>query len=185
MYYKKSIGGRAADAIVYMVLTIITLVALYPIWHVIMASFSNGDQLMRYTGGVFWPIGFSTRAYEVVLKNPSIYTGYMNTIFYVAVGTIINLILTTLGAYALSRKNFLWRNPFMMMITITMFFSGGMIPTYLLIEKIHLVSHLSAREQGCRCSDGPILCCQPLEWLVFRRTILKDSIEVSAAIAAP
>ena len=139
MYYKKSIGGRAADAIVYMVLTIITLVALYPIWHVIMASFSNGDQLMRYTGGVFWPIGFSTRAYEVVLKNPSIYTGYMNTIFYVAVGTIINLILTTLGAYALSRKNFLWRNPVMMMITITMFFSGGMIPTYLLIEKIHLV----------------------------------------------
>ena len=94
---------------------------------------------MRHSGPVLLPQGFSLSAYEVVLNNKSIYAGYANTIFYVVVGTALNMIMTTLGAYVLSRKHFFWSSPIMMLITITMFFSGGMIPTYLLVEKLGMV----------------------------------------------
>lgn len=135
----KTRGEKIADVVLYVLLTLITLAALYPIWYVVMASVSDGNALMRYSGPLVLPQGFSLSAYEVVLYNKSIYTGYANTIFYVAVGTTLNMIMTTLGAYVLSRKNFFWSSPIMMLITITMFFSGGMIPTYLLVEKLGLV----------------------------------------------
>lgn len=135
----KTRGEKIADVVLYVLLTLITLAALYPIWYVVMASVSDGNALMRYSGPLVLPQGFSLSAYEVVLNNKSIYTGYANTIFYVAVGTTLNMIITTLGAYVLSRKNFFWSSPIMMLITITMFFSGGMIPTYLLVEKLGLV----------------------------------------------
>ena len=135
----KTRGEKIADVVLYVLLTLITLAALYPIWYVVMASVSDGNALMRYSGPLVLPQGFSLSAYEVVLNNKSIYTGYANTIFYVAVGTTLNMIMTTLGAYVLSRKNFFWSSPIMMLITITMFFSGGMIPTYLLVEKLGLV----------------------------------------------
>ena len=139
MRYMKTRGEKIADGVLYALLAIITLVALYPIWYVVMASISDGNALMRHTGPVLWPQGLSFAAYKVVLNNKSIYFGYANTIFYVVVGTVINMILTTLGAYVLSRRHFFWRSPIMMLITITMFFSGGMIPTYLLVEKLRLV----------------------------------------------
>lgn len=135
----KTRGEKIADVVLYVLLALITLAALYPIWYVVMASVSDGNALMRYSGPLVLPQGFSLSAYEVVLNNKSIYTGYANTIFYVAVGTTLNMIMTTLGAYVLSRKNFFWSSPIMMLITITMFFSGGMIPTYLLVEKLGLV----------------------------------------------
>ncbi|MDD5896892.1 MAG: carbohydrate ABC transporter permease [Clostridia bacterium] len=139
MRYRQTRGEKIADAVLYVLLAIITLVALYPIWYVVMASISDGNALMRHTGPVLTPQGFSLAAYQVVLNNKSIYAGYANTIFYVVVGTMLNMIMTTLGAYVLSRKHFFWANPIMMLITITMFFSGGMIPTYLLVEKLGLV----------------------------------------------
>lgn len=139
MYFRKSIPERLADFLLYAALGTLTFITLYPIWHVVMASFSDGDTLMRHQGLVLIPQGISLAAYEVVLKNQSVYSGYLNTIFYVVVGTAINLALTTLGAYVLSRKNFFWRNIIMVFITFTMFFAGGMIPTYLLIERLRLV----------------------------------------------
>lgn len=139
MRCRKTRGEKIADVVLYVLLTLITLMALYPIWYVVMASISDGNALMRHSGPVLLPQGFSLSAYEVVLNNKSIYAGYANTIFYVAVGTTLNMIMTTLGAYVLSRKNFFWSSPIMMLITITMFFSGGMIPTYLLVEKLGLV----------------------------------------------
>lgn len=139
MHHRRSIAEKVADLILYTVLTMIMITTLYPIWHVIVGSISDGNALMRHQGILLLPQGFSTAAYEVVLKNPSIFTGYLNTIFYVVVGTALNLMLTILGAYVLSRKNFFWRDPLMLLITFTMFFSGGMIPTYLLVEALHLV----------------------------------------------
>ncbi|MGI6725324.1 MAG: carbohydrate ABC transporter permease [Christensenellales bacterium] len=139
MYFQKSFPEKLADFLLYAALGTLTFITLYPIWHVVMASFSDGDTLMRHQGMILMPQGFSLAAYEVVLKNRSVYSGYLNTVFYVVVGTAINLILTTLGAYVLSRKNFFWRNIIMVLITFTMFFSGGLIPTYLLIERMKLV----------------------------------------------
>ena len=128
MRCRKTRGEKIADVVLYVLLTLITLMALYPIWYVVMASISDGNALMRHSGPVLLPQGFSLSAYEVVLNNKSIYAGYANTIFYVVVGTALNMIMTTLGAYVLSRKHFFWSSPIMMLITITMFFSGGMIP---------------------------------------------------------
>lgn len=139
MKYKKSSLETLIDVFSYIFILMLTLLALYPIWHVAVASISNPTLLMQHSGPVFYPLGFSLEAYKAVLRNPSIINGYLNTIFYVGVGTLINLVLTTLGAYVLSRKNFFWGGPIMMMILFTMFFSGGMIPTFLLVESMGLV----------------------------------------------
>ncbi len=139
MKYRKSPLERSADVLIYIALLFLTFVTLYPVWHVAMASISDGSELMRRTGILLWPAGFSSEAYQVVLQNPAILSGYSNTIFYVVAGTSLNLFLTILGAYVLSRKNFLWRTPAMIMIVITMFFSGGMIPDFLLVEGLDLI----------------------------------------------
>lgn len=139
MKYRKSGGEIAAQAALYILLTALAIVTFYPMWHVLMASISDGNKIVQHTGLLFAPEGFSVAAYKIVLQNSSIITGYLNTFFYVIVGTTLNLVLTTLGAYVLSRKNFLWRTPAMMMILFTMFFSGGMIPTFLLVEGLGLV----------------------------------------------
>ena len=139
MKYRKNAIERSADVLIYISLLFLTFVTLYPVWHVLMASISDGNELMRRTGILLWPAGFSADAYQVVLQNPAILAGYSNTIFYVIAGTTLNLLLTTLGAYVLSRKSFLWRTPAMIMIVITMFFSGGMIPDFLLVEGLNLI----------------------------------------------
>ncbi|MEG0901585.1 MAG: carbohydrate ABC transporter permease, partial [Clostridia bacterium] len=139
MRYLKKPSEKLMDVVLYILLSFLTLITLYPIWHVVMASISDGNELMRHSGPVLLPKGFSLSAYSVVFKNSSILTGYANTIFYVVVSTALNLTLTILGAYVLSRKGFMWGPPIMVLITITMFFSGGMIPTYLLVEGLGMV----------------------------------------------
>lgn len=139
MKYKRNAWEMTAQVALYLLLIILAIVTFYPMWHVLMASFSDGNRIVQHTGLLFAPTGWSTAAYEVVLQNSSIISGYINTIFYVLVGTSLNLVLTTLGAYVLSRRNFLWRTPAMMLILFTMFFTGGMIPTFLLVEGLGLV----------------------------------------------
>lgn len=140
MRYRQSPLERFIDLLIYLSLIFITFLTLYPIWHVLMASISDGDVLMRTRGILLLPAGLSLDAFVVVMKNPSILSGYTNTLLYVFFGTSLNLILTTLGAYVLSRKNFLWSTPAMILIVITMFFSGGMVPDFLLIEKLNLIN---------------------------------------------
>jgi putative aldouronate transport system permease protein len=139
MIYKKSVVERSMDFLIYIFLLVLTFVTLYPVWHVVMASISDGNLLMSRTGILLWPAGFSFDAYNVVMQNPAIMAGYTNTLLYVFFGTALNLFLTILGAYVLSRRNFLWRTPAMIMIVVTMFFSGGMIPDFLLVEGLNLI----------------------------------------------
>jgi putative aldouronate transport system permease protein len=139
MKYRKNAIERFADSFIYLLLIFLTFITLYPVWHVVMASISDGTVLMSKVGPLFGPVGFSMEAYDAVLRNPSILKGYTNTIMYVVFGTALNLTLTTLGAYVLSRKNFLWRTPAMLLILFTMFFSGGMIPDFLLVEGLGLI----------------------------------------------
>ncbi|MCL2058224.1 MAG: carbohydrate ABC transporter permease [Oscillospiraceae bacterium] len=139
MAIKRTLSDNIADTIIYALLLGLTLITLYPMWHVIMASISEGNRLIRHQGLIILPLGLNLESYRLVLNNPSIITGYGNTLFYLITGTSLNLVLTTLGAYALSRREFLWRTPFMMLILFTMFFSGGMIPSFLLIESLGLI----------------------------------------------
>lgn len=120
-------------------------VTLYPLLYVLFASLSNAAELTQHRGLLFAPLDLTFEAYRRVLENPLILTGYRNTLFIVVVGTALNVFMTALGAYALSRRNVLFRNPAMFLIVFTMFFSGGLIPTYLLVgQTLHLQNTLWA-----------------------------------------
>ena len=134
-HIRKTPGERIFDAINIALLSLAVVVTLYPLLYVLFSSLSAPGELARYRGIMLAPAGFSTAAYEAVFNNPNIVNGYRNTLFYVIAGTAINMILTCLGAYALSRRNVMWKTPITLVIVFTMFFSGGLIPTYLLVAR--------------------------------------------------
>lgn len=114
---------------------VLAVVMIYPIWYVICASFSVSDQLLSHSGLLVVPDGFSVASYEAVFSHPQILRSYMNTIIIVVAGVVINIIMTSLMAYPLSQKNVFWSSTVMRLITVTMFISGGLIPTYLLVSR--------------------------------------------------
>ena len=126
------------DTLIVIFMIVMIVITLYPFQYIIMGSLSDGTELMRHRGLIFLPLGKPTlESYtKVVLNNPNILSGYENTLFYVFIGTAINLGMTILGAYALSRKHVKLAQPIMFFITFTMLFSGGMIPSFLLIRSL-------------------------------------------------
>jgi len=114
---------------------VLIVVTAYPLVYVLFASVSDPAQLMQHRGVLTAPRGFSLAAYQAVLDNPMIAIGYRNTLFYVFAGASLSLVLTILGAYGLSRKNVMLKNWIMFGIVFTMFFHGGMIPSYLLVSQ--------------------------------------------------
>jgi putative aldouronate transport system permease protein len=142
MRIKTAAGDRLFDAFVYLILCLLIVITVYPLLHVIFASFSDANAIVSHSGLLWKPLGFNVEAYKLVFKNPAILTGYGNTLFILVVGVLFNLILTILGAFVLSRRNVLWNNFFMMMILFTMFFNGGLIPLYLVVKGIGLMDSL-------------------------------------------
>jgi len=130
MFHRRSISDVAFDLVLAVAMLFLMVVTLYPLLYVAFSSLSDAGLLAQHRGIMLSPQGFSLAAYNLVFRNPMISVGYRNTIFYVVVGTTINLIMTTLGAYGLSRKNVLWRNPIMFMIVFTMFFSADSSPPF-------------------------------------------------------
>lgn len=123
-------------------LTLFTLCTLYPVIHVLMASFSDGNALVGHTGLLLRPLEFTFDAYQRVFKNRMIMGGYMNTLFVVVVALMINIVLTSMGAYFTSRKYITGRNAVMFFMMFTMYFSGGIIPTYFVVRNIGLYDSL-------------------------------------------
>jgi putative aldouronate transport system permease protein len=124
---------------VYVIAALIFLAILYPLVFVVSASFSDPMKVMD--GEMWlWPKNFTLDAYKGILQDGTIWQGYRNSIMYTIVGTLINLTLSTLAAYPLSRKDMPVRNGFMFIITLTMFFSGGMIPTFLIVKSLGMVN---------------------------------------------
>ena len=142
MKIKKSKGERAFQVFNYAFLMLIMLVCLYPVWYVAVASFSNSNALTQHSGLLFRPIGFSIDAYKKVFQNPMIGKGYLNTLFILIIGVFLDLVMTSLGAYFLSRKRVMFKKPIMLFIVFTMFFSGGMIPFYINLKELHLTNTL-------------------------------------------
>jgi putative aldouronate transport system permease protein len=133
------------DGLNYVLMFGMMIITLYPLYHVLMASLSNSSLLLSQEGLLLWPMGFNFHAYTLVFRNPNIMNGYMNTLIVVIGGMTLNLVLTSLGAYVLSRKNVIWTKPVMLYLLFTMFFSGGLIPTYLLVNNwLHLGNSLLA-----------------------------------------
>ena len=137
----RKIGGKVFDVFNYALLALVAFVTLYPFLYVIFASLSDPVQLMGNSAPLWKPLGFSLAAYKKVFFNSSIYIGYANTIFYVVVGTTVNIIMTCIAAYVLSRKQFMLRRFFTLMFIFTMYFNGGLIPNYLLIKGLHLIDN--------------------------------------------
>lgn len=130
---------RVFNVVVMTFLCAFVLVILYPIVYIISCSFSSAQAVMG--GRVFlWPISFSLDGYITIFNYSAVWSGYTNSIFYAVVGTVVNVALTTLCAYPLSRKDLYGRGLFMFLITFTMLFSGGMIPTYLLVSSLGLMN---------------------------------------------
>ena len=124
---------------IYTVAIVTALLWLYPLVFVISASFSDPQALLN--GDVLlFPVGFNLNAYEYIFKNSQLLVGYGNTIFYSVVGTAYNMILTIFAAYPLSRPNLKGKGFLTFMITFTMFFGGGMIPTYLNLNSLHMLN---------------------------------------------
>lgn len=123
----------------FLVCTLIFLIILYPLYFIIIASIS--DSTLVSTGKVFLiPKGISLFGYSEIFQDSRIWTGYRNTVFYTALGTFVNLLFTLPAAYVLSRKEFKARRIIMLLFVITMFFNGGLIPTYLLMKGLHLTN---------------------------------------------
>ncbi|MFH5183506.1 carbohydrate ABC transporter permease [Paenibacillus sp. TAB 01] len=131
-----------ADKIFYycndLLLLLALLIVLYPLIYIFSASFSGREAVV--TGKVFlWPVDFSLEGYEAVFRDPRIVIGYTNTLFYTVAGTLINITLTIMAAYPLSRKTMVGRNIIMYLFAFTMLFNGGLIPNYLLIKNLHMI----------------------------------------------
>lgn len=131
--FARSRGERVFGAGIVVLLVLLVGVAAYPLVYVVLASLSDPAQLVANRGPLWRPLGLSLDAYRVVLENPMIAVGYRNTLLYVVGGTALNMLLTCLGAYALSRRNVLFSRPILILILFTLFFNGGLIPTYLLV----------------------------------------------------
>lgn len=134
MTTRKTFGEIIFDFLNLLFLGALSLIFIYPLIYVIFASFSDPVRLSQHTGILWKPLGVSLAGYKLVLTTSSIGIGYLNTIFYVVAGTLLNILLSSLGAYVLSRKNLYIRRPMSLAIVFTMYFSGGLIPFFLAVK---------------------------------------------------
>lgn len=133
-----SIGDRIFVICNTLLLAAVGLACLYPVWHVLMASFSDPAKLMVHSGVLLKTEGFSLDGYKAVFANKNVLKGYGNTLIYAFVGTLYSLFLTSLGAYVTSRKKLMLKKFMLPFIVLTMYVSAGMIPDFLLIRSLGL-----------------------------------------------
>lgn len=140
---KESKGDRLFLAANYIYLTIALIIVAYPLIYIISASISNPQYV---NSGEMWlfPKDLTFEGYKRVFQEGKIWTGYLNTIIYTVLGTAISLAITLPAAYAMSRKDFVGRNFFMGMFMVTMFFSGGLVPSYLLVKDLGMINTIWA-----------------------------------------
>ncbi|UVI27372.1 carbohydrate ABC transporter permease [Paenibacillus spongiae] len=140
---KQSFGDRMFDAINHVLLLLLLAVVLYPLVFVVSASISDPSAVLN--GEVWlWPKDLSITGYKKVFANQDILRGYLNTIVYTILGTCVNLVMTVMAAYPLSRKEFYGRNAVTALFVFTLFFSGGLIPSYLLVKNLGMVNTMWA-----------------------------------------
>ncbi len=131
------VGSRVFDIINAIFLILLSIIFLYPFLNIVAMSLSEVGPITR--GEVtFYPIGFNVRGYEIVFGQNVIWKAYWNTVQLVVLGTVFNLLFTSMLAYALAIPNFILKKPLTILLTVTMFFSGGMVPLFLLITQLHM-----------------------------------------------
>jgi putative aldouronate transport system permease protein len=140
----KSLGSKIFNIANVILLSLLTLTAIYPIFYVLVASVSDPVKLYAASKILLSPQGFSTAAYKIVFTNFWIWRSYLNTVFYVVAGASLSIFITLCGGYALSKKYLPGRGVFLTLITITMFVSGGLIPTFIVVNSLKLTDTVFA-----------------------------------------
>lgn len=135
MVKSKAKGSRIFNFCNILFFALIMIVCILPVWHVFCASFSNASWVMNQRGLIWYIKDFTLNGYQLVFNDNSIWTGYLNTFIYVIGTTVLGMFLTVMAAYALSRKDFIWANPLMLIISFTMLFSGGIVTLYILVTQ--------------------------------------------------
>ncbi|GAA5003577.1 carbohydrate ABC transporter permease [Actinopolymorpha pittospori] len=136
---KETRSDRIFNVCNYAVLAVFLLAVLYPLVYIFSASFSSAQAVS--SGRVWlWPVELNLEGYKAIFEYKSIVSGFLNSVFYAVAGTLINVTLTLLAAYPLSRRDLFGRNPLMFLFVFTMLFSGGMIPTYLVVHQLGLLN---------------------------------------------
>lgn len=131
------------DTVIFLILTIIVLIVAYPLYWVIISSISKPSAVSG--GQVIWrPIGFTLKGYREVFKNSMVMRGFVNSLVYTFCGVAVNLAVTLPTAYALSRSVFSGKKPVTFFYMVTMFFGGGLIPTYLVVKNLHMLNTMWA-----------------------------------------
>lgn len=138
MKMKVSVSERVFNVFNILLLSGLTLITLYPFLYVLFGSLSEPSELMKTSGLLVKPAGFSVMGYTTVLANEEILSGYANTIYYVILGTACSVLTSALLAFTLSRPYLKYKSVIMIMMVITMFFNGGLIPTFLVVKGVGL-----------------------------------------------
>jgi len=136
---KKSTGDILFAFFNTILMIFLMFICLYPFLYVVFASLSESNKIIQHSGMLWKPLGFSTAAYSEVLKNRMLIVTYKNTLFYLVLGTAISMVLTIFGAFVLSRKDVMIKKALNIMVVITMFFSGGLIPLYLTVKEYNML----------------------------------------------
>ena len=174
MKKKKISQDKVVYAVNYVLLCLLMIAVLYPLIYIVSCSFSSGDALMA--GRVkLLPVEFTLLSYKTVFEYESIWTGYLNSIIYTVVGTVISIVLTILAAYPLSRDDFRGGNILMKLFLFTMLFSGGLVPTYLLVKNLGLVDTMWAVVLPTAVNAYNMIVARTF----FRQTIPKDLQEAA------
>ena len=134
---KPSTGDRVLLSVVYALLAVMAFVAFYPFWNAAVISFNNGTDTLR--GGItFWPRAFTLENYQVVFEDSRLVNGFVISVLRTLIGTLLSIGATAIFAYGMSRSELIGRKGYMIFCIITMYFSGGLIPTFLLIRSLDL-----------------------------------------------
>lgn len=158
------------------VLVVVCAVTLYPFVYVLSMSLSDPDAVLRQEV-VLFPKGFSVKSYELAVTTPGFFRSYYNTIWYTVVSMVLNVVLTVMTAYPLSRREFVFRSQIMVMIAVTMFFSGGLIPLFILVTRLGLYNSRWAIVLPTALTAWHLIIAR-----VFFQTTIPESLNESARI---
>jgi putative aldouronate transport system permease protein len=173
---RESRGDRLFLLGIYMLLTVVLIVVLFPLIFIISSSFSSPQAVVS---GKVWlfPVEFTLEGYKAVFRNPQIVSGYSNSLIYAVAGTAVNVALTVMLAYPLARKTFYGRNFIMVLLVITMMFDGGLIPFYLVVKNLHLLD-----SRWAMILPGALAVFQVIVARTFFQTTIPDEIAEAAEL---
>lgn len=140
-HVKKSMGSRIFESVNITLLVLLAVVTFYPFWDCLVVSVSSLKSYLS-TNIHLWPSEWSFEGYSYMVKNKDLWSSYANSIFITVVGTLINMLITIMAAYVLSKKNLKGHRILMFLAVFTMMFSGGIIPTYMVVKDLHLMNSL-------------------------------------------